>query len=343
MKSQIEERLLADDKFAREISSAEDELIEQYLDDELSPAERKHFINHFLAAPQRQQQLGLHQNLRKYAAVTQEQPALAPITEETPSPGWRSFFQIPAFSYAMIFLVMVGIGYGGVFLCGVPRGRNDVEIAMAELRQAYKGYWPLRSRIVGFEYAPVVETRGERDQKITLERERATGLLAKAVTDKRSAESLYGLGKAYLAKQDFPSATLDPEDAAALAPDNADLQSDLGALYLEAARNAPEKEKAGLVDKSLRSLQRAIELNPKLPDPRFNRALNLELQNLPGQAKQAWREYLELDPNLPWWKKPAGASLCSRKEPRPYGPPTRSLRIFFWPSTDLMKTGPGRS
>jgi tetratricopeptide (TPR) repeat protein len=55
-----------------------------------------------------------------------------------------------------------------------------------------------------------------------------------------------------------------------------------------------------MLDKSLGSLERAIELDPKLPESRFNRALVLDAKGSREQAKQAWREYLELDPNSKW-------------------------------------------
>jgi tetratricopeptide (TPR) repeat protein len=294
IKGQIEEKLLADDE---EISAAEDELIEQYLDDELSAADHQHFIDHFLAAPQRKQQLRIHQNLRKYAAS--QVPARA-VPEGPSHLGWRRFFSMPALSYALVFVVVLSIGYGG-WRIGFDRS-NNVVMAMAELRLAYKGDRPFNSRIVGFEYAPALNTRGEdpdKDPNKDLKR-RALLTLQKAVEDGRTAESLYGLGKSYLAAKDFPLAARYLEESAALAPAKPDLQSDLGVLYLEMSREVPEKEKAELLDKSLQSLDRAIELDPTLQEPRFNRALVLEAKGSREQAKQAWREYRELDPNSKW-------------------------------------------
>jgi tetratricopeptide (TPR) repeat protein len=293
-KGQIEEKLLADDG---EISTAEDELIEQYLDDELSPADRKHFIDHFLAAPQRQQQLRIHQNLRKYA-LSQEPARAAP--EEPSHLGWRRFFSMPALRYALVFVVVLGIGYGG-WRIGFNRS-NNIEMAMEELHRLFESARPFNPRIVGFRYAPVVTTRGpdpDKDPNKDLKRHVAL-TLQKAVEDGRTAESLHARGQAYLAEQDFPSAARDLEDAALLAPANADLQSDLGVLYLEMSRKAPEPEKIAFLDKSFQSLARAIELDPQLPEPRFNRALVLEAKGSLEQAKQAWREYLQLDPNSKW-------------------------------------------
>jgi len=123
--------------------------------------------------------------------------------------------------------------------------------------------------------------------------------LQKAVADNRTAESLHGLGKAYLIEGDLPAAIRFLEEAAALGPVSARLMSDLGAAYLETWRKEGAAGKTEMLDKSLGSLDKAIELDPRLPEPRFNRALALEASSR-EQAKQAWREYLDLDPNSKW-------------------------------------------
>jgi tetratricopeptide (TPR) repeat protein len=296
MKSQMEEKLLAEDKFLQEISAAEDELIEQYLDDELSPADRKLFISHFLAAPQRKQQLRFHQNLRKYAAA--QEPARA-VAKEPSHLGWRRFFSMPAFSYALVFVVVLGLGYGG-WRIAFNRS-NDVETGVAELELAYEGKRPFDSRIVGFDYAPRGVVRGvDANKPDSLELQRATRMLDNAVAEKRNAQSLYGRGKAYLAKGELPDAIRYFEEAVALGPVNARLMSDLGAAYLEAWKKEGAAGKTEMLDKSLQSLDRAIELDPKLPEPRFNRALCLEAMGSTEQANRAWGEYVELDPNSKW-------------------------------------------
>lgn len=63
----VEIRLLRDDDFERQVCLVEDELIEDYLLDRLTPDERKLFRKNFLATPERRRKLVLLKGLIKYA------------------------------------------------------------------------------------------------------------------------------------------------------------------------------------------------------------------------------------------------------------------------------------
>lgn len=305
--TQIETKLFDDDAFAARLSDAEDLLIEEYLDGELSPNEAEKFETHFLAAPERQQHLRINKNLRTIAteeAARAGEPAKAAKENAEPG-GWRGIFAIPAFSYALVAVVVLGMGYG-VWRIAFS-GRGNVDAQLAELAEAYKGTRPFEARISGFGYAAKSDTRGGPPKNPTAEEQQAatrrtavTGELANKAKDEPGPEAFYGLGKAYLAEGKFEQALALFEQAESKSSGNAKLLSDLGTLYLELGRNAGEKEKATLLDKALRNFERAIQVDPRLLEPRFNRALCLELQNIPEQAKQAWRDYLELDPDSPW-------------------------------------------
>jgi hypothetical protein len=62
----IENRLMADSDFFAEVRAFEDELIDSYLNGELSAAQERRFREHFLRVPKRQQQLQFAQALRKH-------------------------------------------------------------------------------------------------------------------------------------------------------------------------------------------------------------------------------------------------------------------------------------
>ena len=62
----LEERILGDKDFYEELLIAEDELVDEYLADRLSQAERHLFESHFLIAPERQHKVRFGGALRKY-------------------------------------------------------------------------------------------------------------------------------------------------------------------------------------------------------------------------------------------------------------------------------------
>lgn len=301
---QIEERLMLDDNFEDELSVVEDELIEKYLDDELAGSERQQFESFFLHAdPERKQRIRLSQNLRKYAAADTKPKAsarLAGVRVRVPSSGWRAYFSLPALRFAALALVVIGVGYG-VWRVGFYQ--SDVEKGLAQLQVAYKDDRRIEARIVGFEYSPPPSvTRSlDKDKPETNEAQLAARILAKALSDKRNAESLYASGKELLAKKDFETAISRFEEAAGLDPQNANIHSDLGAAYLEMGDDVVKKDSTKgleLLDKSLKHLEKAIELNPTLLEPRFNRALCLKQH--PERAKMAWNDYIAFDPASKW-------------------------------------------
>ncbi len=67
--AELEERLLSDSDFFEELLIAEDELIDQYLGDDLSQAERSDFETQFLTAPERQQRVRFARSLKKYVGT----------------------------------------------------------------------------------------------------------------------------------------------------------------------------------------------------------------------------------------------------------------------------------
>src|SRR5713101_4947943 len=77
----IEERLLTDDDFCEEIDIAEDELIEQYLGNELSASERVRFEEDFLNTIERRQKFSVARTVNRYAA-TKTEVRSAPAKEE---------------------------------------------------------------------------------------------------------------------------------------------------------------------------------------------------------------------------------------------------------------------
>src|SRR5205085_3570343 len=73
--ARIEERLLADEAYFEALLIAEEELLDDYVRDALTPAERASVEQHFLTTPERQQQLTAAQALHRYVAQAAAQVA----------------------------------------------------------------------------------------------------------------------------------------------------------------------------------------------------------------------------------------------------------------------------
>src|SRR5205807_3250397 len=68
----LEERLLTEDDYCEEIDIAEDELIEQYISNELSANERASFEQAFLNTVERRQKFSVARTLNRYAETKAE-------------------------------------------------------------------------------------------------------------------------------------------------------------------------------------------------------------------------------------------------------------------------------
>ncbi|HEX8197784.1 MAG TPA: CHAT domain-containing protein [Pyrinomonadaceae bacterium] len=294
----IERRLMTEDSFGEEISISEEEMIDDYLDGRLNRDEQVKFENHFLALPGMQERF-LFARVFK-AHLGEQQPALKKQNEKKSLLSRLRQFLPARATTALVALIIIGAGFA-IWHFVLREGRLDQ--GLAALKQVYGEKRFIEPRIVGFGYAPLNQTRAPaEDSGNVLERERAKSLLLQAVSENKDAESLHALGTLYLLEKDFDKAIEQLEQAAKLAPGDAKMHADLGAAYLEIAKRSSNNGSKRLesLDKSHKHLEEAIKLDPRLLEPRFNRALNLKDLYSAEQARQAWREYLELDPNSKW-------------------------------------------
>ncbi len=298
---QIEETIMLSDDFAERISIAEDELIEEYLDGELSAGESEKFRRYFLAAPERKAKLRFIQNLKKHAGKIEAEEI---VEEKEGKAGFFGWILSPAvLRFAVVLLLFGGIGlvvWRTVFY------ESNADRGLTQMTAAYRGTRPLESRSsADFGYAPFTVTRGETVSPTdSIALERAQLYLLDAARDPNDARAHHALGLFYLNKKEFDKALGEFIIALKLAPENAELHSDTGAAYLEKAEQAEAREKYDEtlenLSRSLESLNRALGLNAALPEALFNKALVLEKKGVPNQAREAWQKYLETDPASEW-------------------------------------------
>lgn len=298
----VEERLLTDDKFFKELEMIEDEIIDQYVSGQLSPDEIRLFEDRFLATPERRQKLRFAQALRRYV-VTRN--AEAPKRGFQRLAQWllpvRLFFSSPLrLGASLLILLALGAGAWRIFFY-----QSDLSKGLMALKTAYREQRPNQSRISGFGYAPVADVRGNESKRVDYaSRDRAERILLDAVQEHPGPASHHALGQLYLAEQKFEQAADQFEQALKADPDNAQIHSDLGAVLLEQGRI--ERSKGGsdnsipILSKSLEHLDRALQLNPSLLEALFNRALYYQTMMLRHQAREDWQKYLEKDPSSPW-------------------------------------------
>jgi CHAT domain-containing protein len=155
---------------------------------------------------------------------------------------------------------------------------------LAELRAAR----PYSARLADEPYAPMADHPLQVDVVIPAALRNAA--------EKGSSGALHDEGVAYLVLRDLNHALERLEQAAVLAPRDAEIQSDLAVAYLARARAT------GFYDalKAYRAASRAVQLSRALPEAWFNLALTLENLAMQAPAVRAWDEYLRIDGSSPW-------------------------------------------
>ena len=124
----LDELLVTDGQFYEELLIVEDELIDEYLSNELSPDERKSFETYFLLTPQRREQLHFANTFHNYLiskesesesdhSAEEFQTHSADVPKPPPKKAWYSSFlpiKNPALAYsfmAAMVLIVVGLSW----------------------------------------------------------------------------------------------------------------------------------------------------------------------------------------------------------------------------------------
>jgi tetratricopeptide (TPR) repeat protein len=300
----IEEKILLDDAFVEQLSIAEDELIDEYLDGTLTETEREQFLRFFLLSPENNEKLRLIENLRKYAA---KQPAVYNVKQlsekKTNWSDWQKLFSSTPIRFAAVAILL----FGFIFLIWrVAFYQSDVDRGLAELRIAYREARPIEARTtINSDYVPLMVTRGNTtavvDEKA---RRRAEILLSDASERLSDAEAHHALGLLFLVDKKYDKVLEEFNFALKFAPDKANIHNDLGAALFEKAKQAEMDGKSDEASENyslaLKSLNQALEIDNSSLEALFNKALVLQKMQNPNQAQEAWEKYLEKDSASLW-------------------------------------------
>ena len=318
-----EERIMADTEFFNRVLLAEDEMVEKYVQGDLTQRDRADFEDSFLSTPEGRRKVSFAKELHSRAKVSpvadsSEKPlAKVVVAEDAPSDDsgkqkpvskerqrlvswWPPV--VPYLRLATATVVLLALGFA-IWWLVIPRG-SPLKDGLTALNNAYRQQRPVEPRISGFDYAPASVTRGGSQRVDTVALNRAERILLDEVDERPSAEAHHAAGKLYFAERKFDDAGKQFEKALETEPENPQLNSDYGALLLEIGKTERSKDDSGrslaTFARSLEHLTRAIELGGTLPEPLYNRALLYEEMRLPRQAENDWRLYLEKDTDSAW-------------------------------------------
>lgn len=308
-RQEIELRLLSDDEFVKEVEIVEDELIDDYVANELSRDERTRFDEHFLTTPERNSKLRSSQALKRYfGSVASNQPHNPGRFRQFFNQLGRPFFSSPiAAPVALLVMAVVGL-----VVWRAAFHKSDLEKGLVALNNAYALERPVEARVSTLDYAPFIAQRGNEPERVnSLELDRAQRFLLDAEQEDPDSALHHALGKLYLLKRELGRAIEYLEKAKESDPKNAQIYADLGAAYLEKGKLELEASKSDLstleagkgigdLGRSVEFLQQALELDPNLLEARFNLALVHQHQGLYHEAQKDWRTYLEKDSSSQW-------------------------------------------
>jgi tetratricopeptide (TPR) repeat protein len=290
----IEKDLLASEELFQELLMAEDEIIDEYLAGKLDEAGRAAFENHFLATPERHDQLKFGRAFNRFLSSEAASSQAHTVSSSSRSRGWSQTLSSSPLRIGILAILVIGIAFG---VWRIFFHQSEVDKGLVALNAAYREQRPLESRISSLNYAPYVTTRGPGDERIDQnELRRAELTLLDALNKNPTPEVRHALGKVFLAKKEFDKAIEQFDEALKGAPKDAQIYSDLGAAWLEKGRIDRDSKEAGKgmeeLGRAQESLGKALELNPNVLEAQFNRALCRQYLMLSQQAAEDWREYL---------------------------------------------------
>jgi tetratricopeptide (TPR) repeat protein len=284
----VEELLFTDEEFCSQVEVMEDSIINDYVLGQLDEAEAASFRASLSGNPERRFKLGLTEALREKALAEKK------LKSKDTAPGFfdslKAFFRQPKY-VAVFALLLVAVLVSVVYFIN-RRGTGSAD-DLAELRSIYRQERPTETRIYGFGYAPLTQTRGAAETREKNQLRRIENSLIEATEKSPNAETHHALGVFYLTQAKYADAIRELEAAEKLADKNAKLHNDLGAAYFEQAKASGKEKKLESLSRALEEFTTAWELDGQLLEALFNRSLALQELGLAREARESWTLYLQ--------------------------------------------------
>ncbi|HEX7150308.1 MAG TPA: CHAT domain-containing protein [Thermoanaerobaculia bacterium] len=193
---------------------------------------------------------------------------------------------------AAVVAVVAGLSWW----LAMPRDRGDLETLIAVAPRSARS---VEARLSGFPWATYRGAARQDAPAVDAERMKLVGVAGELVTrakNEPNAEAQHAAGVAMVLIENPLAAAAFLENAARAAND-ARSWSDLAAARYAAAEDL---QRPSLYPEALAAADRALQIEPALPEALFNRALILERLRLTGEARRMWTHYLEIDGTSPW-------------------------------------------
>jgi tetratricopeptide (TPR) repeat protein len=158
----------------------------------------------------------------------------------------------------------------------------------------------IEPRFSGFRWAPLHSLRrgmssGKSPDELTIAG--AAGGVLREIDGKNSPGALHTEGVAYVLQNDTPRGVARLKETATRAPRDAAVWSDLAAaLYCDSMA----RDDRAQLSEAVAAANRAIAIDPRMPEPYFNRALIVESTGSASDAVAAWNAFLALDSKSGW-------------------------------------------
>ncbi len=291
LREEFEELLFLDDDFCSLAEIVEDDLINDFVFGKLNETDAADFLKTLENNSERREKLVLTKAIKEKAQI---QKSAEKETKPSFFESLRAFFQKPV-NIGAFAVVLIGIFALTYFFIN---RQNTSELA--ELKSIYNKERPTETRISEFDYAPLVVTRGEAEEREKNKLRRIENGLIEAVEKNPSAENHHALGVFYLTQRKFGEAIDELGKAVKLNEKDARIRNDSGSAYFELAKSGAKEIKLENLARANEEFSKAIEFDQNYLPALFNKALCLQELDLPQQAKEAWGKYLEKDANSKW-------------------------------------------
>ena len=286
---EIEDLLFSDDEFCDRVELAEDKLINEYVFGELNSKDHHDFEKTLKSNSERNLKVTLEGRLKEKAQ--------AQAVEEGTGffDSVRAFFAQPLYAGAFGVLLIAALAFAAYLL--LPTAGNE----LAELQSFYKNERPHNSRISDFEYAPYVAKRSSDTNENNKNKLRLIeNKLLEKLESTPKADTHHALGVFYLTQRKFEDSVNNLKKAVELEETNPRYRNDLGTAYFEFAKNGDKSKQLETFARANEEFTKAFEQDETFLPALFNKSLVLEELNLPMQAEESWKKYLEKDANSKW-------------------------------------------